>query len=118
MSKNVGRVSNATLAVYSWKFINLINDNQTISDQLRMVTRTRNIKQKRRLSERSFNVRGVTEDTKKEQLVRDVNHYGRDVYALQKTKIENTGVKRVNGSMVTTFDSKSKHYSNGFVVPK
>ena len=79
---------------------------------------TRNIKQKRRLSERSFNVRGVTEDTKKEQLVRDVNHYGRDVYALQKTKIENTGVKRVNGSMVTTFDSKSKHYSNGFVVPK
>ena len=61
-------------------------------------------------------MRGLTEDTKKEQLVRDVNQYGIYVCALQETKIENAGVHRVNGSMIITFDSKSKHY--GFVVPK
>ena len=83
-----------------------------------MGTGTRNIKQKRRFSVGSFNVRGVTEDAKKEQLVRDLNQYGIDVYALQKAKIENTGVQRVNGSMIITFDSKNKHYSNGFVVLK
>ena len=66
-----------------------MNDNQTISDQLRMGTGTRNIRQKRSLSVRSFNVRGLTKDTKKEQLVRDVNQYGIDLCALQGTKIQN-----------------------------
>ena len=66
----------------------------------------------------SFNARGLTEDTKKEQLVRDVNQHGIDVCALQETKIENAGVHRVNGSMIITFDSKNKHYGNGFVVPR
>ena len=56
--------------------------------------------------------------TKKEQLVRDVNQYRADVCALQETKIENAGVHRVTGSMIITFDSKNKHYGNGFVVPK
>ena len=46
----------------------------------------------------TFNVRGLTEDTKKEQLVRDVHHCGVDIYALQETKIKNPGVHRVNGS--------------------
>ena len=66
----------------------------------------------------SFNARGLTEDTKKEQLVRDVNQHGIDVCALQETKIENAGVYRVIGNMIITFDSKNKHYGNGFVVPK
>ena len=66
----------------------------------------------------SFNVRGLTEDTKKEQLVRDVNQYGMDVCAPQETKIENAGVRRVNGSIIITFDSKNKHYGNEFVVQK
>ena len=83
-----------------------------------MGTGIRNIRQKRRFSVGNFNVRGLTEDRKKEQLVRDVNQYGIDVCALQETKIENEGVHRVNGSMVITFDSKNKHYGNGFVVPK
>ena len=83
-----------------------------------MGTGTRNIRQKRKFSVGSFNVRGFTEDKKKEQLVRDVNRYGVHVCALQKTKIENAGVHRVNRSMIITFDSKSKHYGNGFIVPK
>ena len=66
-----------------------MNDNQTISDQLRMGTGTRNIRQKRSLSVGSFNVRGLTKDTKKEQLVRDVNQYGIDLCVLQGTKIQN-----------------------------
>ena len=66
----------------------------------------------------SFNVRGLTEDTKKEQPVRDVNQYGMDVCAPQETKIENAGVRRVNGSIIITFDSKNKHYGNEFVVQK
>ena len=83
-----------------------------------MGTGTRNIRQKRRFSVGSFNVTGLTEDTKKEQLVRDVHQYGVDVCALQEAKIENAGVHRVNGSMIITFHSKNKHCGNTFVVPK
>ena len=83
-----------------------------------MGTGTRNIRQKRRLSVGSFNVRGLTEDTKKEQLVREVHQYGVDICAMQETKIENAGVNRVNGSMIITLDSKNKHYGHGFVVLK
>ena len=90
-----------------------MNDNQTISDQLRMGTGTRNIRQKRSLSVRSFNVRGLTKDTKKEQLVRDVNQYGIDLCALQGTKIQNAW-----DTEIITFDSKNKRYGNGFVVSK
>ena len=79
---------------------------------------TRNIRQKRRFSVGSFNVTGLTEDTKKEQLVRDVHQYGIDVGALQETKIKNAGVHRINGSMIITFDSKHNHYGNAFAVPK
>ena len=66
----------------------------------------------------SFNVRGLTEDTKKGQLVRDVHHYGVYICALHETKIKNAGVHRVNGSMIITSDSKNKHYGNVFVVPR
>ena len=66
----------------------------------------------------SFNVRGLTEDMKKKQLVRDVNQYGVDVCVLQESKIENAGVHRVNGSIIITFDSRNKHSGNGFVVTK
>ena len=83
-----------------------------------MGTGTRNIRQKRRFSVGSFNVTGLTEDTKKEQLVRDVHQYGVDACALQEAKIENAGVYRVNGSMIITFDSKNKHCGNTFVVSK
>ena len=51
------------------------------------------MRQKRSFSVGSFNVRGLTEDTKKEQLVRDVNQYGIDVCTLQERKIENAGVQ-------------------------
>ena len=61
-----------------------------------MVTGTGNMKQKKKFSVGSFNVRGLTEDTKKELLVRDVIQYGIHVYALQETKIKNAGVHRVN----------------------
>ena len=50
--------------------------------------------------------------------MRDVHQYGVDVCALHKTKIENAGVHRVNGSMIITFYSKNKHYGTAFVVPK
>ena len=78
----------------------------------------RNIRQKRRFNVGSFYVRGLTEDTKKEQLVRDVNQYGVDVCALQETKMENAGIHRVNESIIITFDSKNRQFGNGFVVPK
>ena len=83
-----------------------------------MGTGIRNIRQKRRFSVGSSNVRGLTEDAKKEKLVTDVNQYGIDVCALQEIKIKNAGVRRVSGSMIITFDAKNKHYGNGFVVPK
>ena len=66
----------------------------------------------------SFNVRGFTEDTKKEQLVRDVHQYGVNVCALQETKIENAGIHRVNESMIITFDSRNKHYGNALCSTK
>ena len=87
-----------------------------ILDKLRMGTQIRNIREKRRFNVGRCNVRGLTEDTKEEQLVRDVNQYGIDVSALQEIKIENAGVHRANGRMIITFDSKNKHYGIGFVV--
>ena len=66
----------------------------------------------------SFNVKGLTEDAKKEQLVRDVHQYGVNVCAVQEIKIKNAGVQRVNGSMIITFDSRNNHYGNAFVVSK
>ena len=78
----------------------------------------RNIKQKRGFSLGSFNVRGITEDMKKEQLVSDIAQYGVDVCALQETKIRETGVHNINENIVITFDSTNKHYGNGFVVSK
>ena len=66
----------------------------------------------------SFNVRGITEDTKKEQLVRDIAQYGVDVCALQETKISEAGVHNINENIIITFDSTNKHYGNGFVVSK
>ena len=80
--------------------------------------KSQKIRQKRTFSIGSFNARELTEDTKKEQLVRDVNQYNIDVSTLQEIKIVNAGVHRVNGSMIITFDSKNKHYGNGFVIPK
>ena len=51
-----------------------------------MGTGIRNIRQKRRFSVGSSNVRGLIEDTKKEKLVTDVNQYGIDVVPCKKSK--------------------------------
>ena len=51
----------------------------------------------------TFNVRGLTDETKKEQLARDVSRYDVDVCALQETKIKEAGEVCVNGKILTTF---------------
>ena len=61
----------------------------------------------------SFNVRGIMEDTKKEQLVRDIAQYGVDICALQERE---AGVHNINENIMITFDSTNKHYGNGYVV--
>jgi exonuclease III len=74
------------------------------------------LKKDRKFCVGTFNIRGLVDDTKKEQLVRDVNKYGVDICALQETKIKDAGEYCINGSTLITFESKSKHYGNGFVV--
>ena len=81
-----------------------------------METGTRHIRQKRRFNVGSFNIRGLTEDANKNELVRDVNKFVIDVFPLQETKIKNAGVQE-SMEVLSSLDSKNKHCGNGFVVP-
>ena len=66
----------------------------------------------------SLNVRGLTAKTKQEALTRDTQKYNVDVCCLQETKIQKNGVYEINGSIIITFETKNKHYGNGFIVSK
>ena len=74
------------------------------------------MEEERKFSVGTFNVRGLVDDLKKEQLARDVEKYGVDVCALQETKIKDAGEAYVNGNTLITFETKSKHYGNGFMI--
>ena len=66
----------------------------------------------------SFNVRGLSEHYKKEELEINTNRYNANVCCLQETKIKHATSYRLNSSIFITFLSDNKHYGNSFVIAK
>ena len=72
---------------------------------------------KRIFSIGSFNVRGITGNTKQKQLIRDICKYNVDICCLQETKIKNEIDIKINEKQIITFGT-DKMYGNGFVISK
>ncbi len=64
----------------------------------------------------SFNVRGLTQRVKQEQLCRDMQKYGVDVACIQETKMTESTNTNINKYRLICMDSNTQHYGNGFVV--
>ena len=63
-----------------------------------------------------FNVRGLTEESKKIQLIEDSRKYNIQVCSLQETKIREDTDERRGGCRLITFNTDQPAYGNGFVV--
>ena len=68
------------------------------------------------LSLATFNIRGLTEEIKKDHLASDLNRYDIDVCGLQETKISNGADVTIHGHRLICFKSECEHYGNGFMV--
>ena len=68
------------------------------------------------LSLATFNIRGLTEEIKKDHLASDLNRYDIDVCGLQETKISNGADVTIQGHRLICFKSECEHYGNGFMV--
>jgi sorting nexin-29 len=64
----------------------------------------------------TFNVRGLTEESKKIQLIEDVRKYNIQVCSLQETKIREDTDEQRGGCRLITFNTDQPAYGNGFVV--
>ena len=64
----------------------------------------------------TFNVRGLTQQVKQEQLSRDMKKYGIDIACIQETKIKETMDKDINGYRLMCTETNTRHYGNGFIV--
>ena len=68
------------------------------------------------LSLATFNIRGLTEEIKKDHLASDLNRYDIDVCGLQETKISNGADVTIQGHRLICLKSECEHYGNGFMV--
>ena len=68
------------------------------------------------LSLATLNIRGLTEEIKKDHLASDLNRYDIDVCGLQETKISNGADVTIQGHRLICFKSECEHYGNGFMV--
>ena len=66
----------------------------------------------------TFNVRGLTQEFKQEQLSHDMSRYGLDVLCIQETKIKDLTNIDVDGNRLICLETNSPHYGNGFMVSK
>ena len=64
----------------------------------------------------TFNVRGLTQQVKQEQLSRDMKKYKIDVACIQETKIKESMDKDISGYRIMCTETTSQHYGNGFIV--
>ena len=65
----------------------------------------------------TFNVRVLTKSHKQQQMIRAVTRYRTDVCAIQETKVKQLSDTSLDNHEVIFFETKSPHYSNGFIVP-
>ena len=78
-----------------------------------------NKRKKEQFSIGTFNVRGLTSQSKQDALSQDVNNYEIDICCLQETKIiDSNDYDTTNGNRLITIPSTSKHYGNGFIIAK
>ena len=66
----------------------------------------------------TFNVRGLSSDTIKEQLCTDIKSYHLDLVCLQETKIANGADRTIKQHRPLRFESNSRHYGCGFLINK
>ena len=66
----------------------------------------------------TFNVRGLTQDYKQEQLSRDMSNYNLDVLCIQETKIKELINIDIDNNRLICLESNSQHHGNGFMVSK
>ena len=64
----------------------------------------------------TFNVRGLTDEFKQEQLVHDVEKCKIDICCLQETKITENRDINIKDYRLITLQSNSRHYGNGFLI--
>ena len=64
----------------------------------------------------TFNLRGLTKPQKQQELIRDVTRYRNDVCAIQEAKVQQLSDISLDNHKVIFFETKSPHYSNGFIV--
>ena len=78
----------------------------------------KNVKNFKTFNIATFNVRGMANDYKKEQLIRDMTTYNVDVCCLQETKLAQGINKDIKDHKIIAFESKQIEYGNGFVINK
>ena len=66
----------------------------------------------------TFNVRGLSQDYKQEQLSHDMSRYSLDVICIQETKIKELINIDIEGNRLICLESNSQHHGNGFMVSK
>jgi exonuclease III len=64
----------------------------------------------------TFNVRGLVNGYKQEQLSRDIEKYKIDICCLQETKIRDNTDTIVNGHRLITIQTNCQYYGNGFLI--
>ena len=64
----------------------------------------------------TFNVRGLTDEFKQEQLVHDGKKYKIDICCLQETKITENRDINIKDYRLITLQSNCRHYGNGFLI--
>ena len=66
----------------------------------------------------TFNVRGLSQEYKQEQLSHDMCSYNLDVLCIQETKIKELINIDIDGNRLICLESNSQHHGNGFMVSK
>ena len=66
----------------------------------------------------TFNVRGLTQGFKQEQLSRDMFKYKLDVLCIQETKMKELLNIDIDGNRLLIMNSNSIHHGTGFMVSK
>ena len=64
----------------------------------------------------TFNVRGLCDDTKKQQLATDITKYKVDIACLQETKIKKGCDENILNHQLHCFPTKEIAHGNGFVI--
>ena len=70
----------------------------------------------KRLNIGTFNVRGLRDDNKKDNLADDLAKYNVDVICLQETKIGEGADCNFRSSRLITLKSTNRHHWNGFII--